>query len=408
MKSYLAFVTLVVVCSAGYVMGKDESVLAGDSTPLYVLPKGVQTRWATAENPKAERGAGGKTKGGRKGTPCFGLEPGKSQVVAEVKGQSGMVRRIWGTIIGCWEWGPKEERERLGKMLRGARIDMYWDGEDKPAVSAPLGDFFCHGLGKMSKFNSALFSSPEGRSFNCSIPMPFKKGMKIEITNETEHGLWALFFEVDYTVGDKLGDDVMYFHAHWRRENPTTLQKDYEFLPKVEGAGRFLGVNVGVIADTEKYLNSWWGEGEVKIYLDGDTDYPTLCGTGTEDYIGTGWGQGRYAQPYEGCHLADHENMQFCFYRLHIPDPVYFSNDIRVTIQQIGAADRGTFDKFKARKQVLHKTGPGLVEIDWEMQKDVPLFERQDDWSSCAYFYLDKPVSNLPPLAPVEERVKGL
>ena len=146
----------------------------------------------------------------------------------------------------------------------------------------------------------------------------------------------------------------------------------------------------------------------MKIYLDGDTDYPTLCGTGTEDYIGTGWGQGQYAQPYEGCHLADHENMQFCFYRLHIPDPVYFSNDIRVTIQQIGAADRGTFDKFKARKQVLHKTGPGLVEIDWETQKDVPLFERQDDWSSCAYFYLDKPVSNLPVLAPVEERVMGL
>jgi hypothetical protein len=285
---------------------------------------------------------------------------------------------------------------------------MYWDGEEKPAVSAPLGDFFGHGLGRMATFESALFSSPEGRSFNCCVPMPFKKGMKIVATNETEYGCWAFFFEVDYTIGDRIGDEVMYFHAYWRRENPTTVKKDYELLPKVEGAGRFLGVNVGVIANKELYFDSWWGEGEVKIYIDGDTEYPTLCGTGSEDYIGTGWCEGRYSNLYQGCHLADMENMRFCFYRLHIPDPIYFRKDIRVTMQQIGAADRGTFDKFKERRQKMYKTGEELVEIDWDKQKDVPLFERQDDWSSCAYFYFDKAVSNLPALAPVEERIAGL
>jgi len=415
MKMYLAVVLAsVMVGCAGCGIENNAFVGRGAAEPgwgadsLFVYPKGVQTRWVTAENPNAEKGGGGKTKGGRKGSPCFGLNPGESRVIAEVKGKSGMVRRIWGTILGSWEAGPAEERQRLGKMLRGARIDIYWDGSDKPAVSAPLGDFFGHGLGRMAKFESALFSSPEGRSFNCYVPMPFKSGMKIVVTNETEHGLWALFLDVDYTVGDRFSDDVMYFHSYWRRENPTTLKRDYELLPRVEGAGRFLGVNVGVAANKELYFNSWWGEGEVKIYVDGDTERPTLCGTGTEDYIGTGWGQGQYSHAYQGCHLADAEKMQYCFYRLHIPDPVYFSRDIRATIQQIGAADSGTFDKFKARRQKMYKTGEELVEIDWDKQKDVPLFERQDDWSSCAYFYLNKPASNLPALAPVEERIAGL
>src|SRR4029079_5990915 len=108
-------------------------------------------------------------------------------------------------------------------------------------------------------------------------------------------------------------------HAHFRRENPTTLQQDYELLPLVRGKGRFLGVNVGVQADKERYGTTWWGEGEVKVYLDGDTDLPTLCGTGTEDYIGTAWGQGRFAHLYQGCPVADGEAMAYCFYRYHIP-----------------------------------------------------------------------------------------
>jgi hypothetical protein len=389
----------VTVSVAETAICSDAATPAGDNAAavLYVLPDGVETRWASPENFVAERSAAGKANAGRKGSANFPLKTGQSKVLAEVQGKSGMVRRMWMTID-----------DRKPDMLRGLRLDIYWDGADKPAVSAPMGDFFCHGLGRMSTFETALLSSPEGRSFNCCVPMPFKSGMKIVVTNETEHGLWALFLDVDYTVGDRFSDDVMYFHSYWRRENPTTLKRDYELLPRVEGTGRFLGVNVGVAANKELYFNSWWGEGEVKIYVDGDTEWPTLCGTGTEDYIGTGWGQGQYSHAYQGCHLADAEKMQYCFYRLHIPDPVYFSRDIRATIQQIGAADSGTFDKFKARRQKMYKTGEDLVEIDWDTQKEVPLFERQDDWSCCAYFYLDKPVNNLPALAPVEERIAGL
>ena len=129
----------------------------------------------------------------------------------------------------------------------------------------------------------------------------------------------------DYTVGDRHGDDVLYFHAHWRRENPTTLQKDFEILPRVAGRGRYLGACCSVIPDQKKFLKSWWGEGEVKVYLDGDDGRPTLCGTGTEDYIGTAYGQGQFSHRYQGCHIADRENFRYAFYRLHIPIPSGFT-----------------------------------------------------------------------------------
>src|SRR5579863_2834867 len=219
-------------------------------------------------------------------------------------------------------------------MLRGLRIDAFWDGAATPAVSAPFGDFFGHGLGEMAKFENEFFSSPEGESFNCCLPMPFKSGMKIVVTNEATKPVELFFYEVDYTVGDPHGPETPYLHAHWRRENPTTQLRDFEFLPMVKGRGRFLGVNVGIISNTETYFKSWWGEGEVKIYLDGDTDHPTLCGTGTEDYVGTGWGLGAYSHRYQGCPLADSARSRYAFYRYHVPDPIYFHSDIRVTCQQ--------------------------------------------------------------------------
>ena len=287
-------------------------------------------------------------------------------MLAEAYHTSGIIRRIWITIS-----------DRSPEMLRGLKLEMYWDGASQPAVSSPIGDFFCQGLGTMTTFQSALFASPEGRSFNCYIPMPFLTGMKITATNESGKDLDAFFYDVDYTLGDKLPGNLLYFHAYFHRENPTTLQKDYEILPKVEGRGRYLGCNIGVIADLAKYKKNWWGEGEVKAYLDGDESYPTLCGTGTEDYIGTGWGEGHFDNLYQGCTLADEEKFHYCFYRLHIPDPVYFQQDARVTIQQIGWGDKG-------------------------------LFERQDDWSSCVWFYLDKPSDHLPPIDPPEKRIAGL
>lgn len=282
---------------------------------------------------------------------------------------------------------------------------MYWDGAKTPAVSAPVGDFFGIGLGQTAVFQSALFSNPEGRSFNCFVPMPFKTGMRIVMTNESGVNLDELFYDVNYTVGDKHPANTLYFHAHYRRENPTQLQRDYEILPRVEGRGRYLGTNIGVIVDQNTYFNTWWGEGEVKIYLDGDSQFPTIAGTGTEDYIGTAWGQGQFAHLYQGSPVADEQNKRWCFYRYHIPDPVFFYKDVRITMQQIGyLADHSRGGIIRAGRR-LYRAGPGLVEMD--TSKDGK-FERADDWSSCAYFYLDRSENNLPKLDPLEKRVAGL
>ena len=145
-------------------------------------------------------------------------------------------------------------------------MDIYWDNAKTPAVSAPFGDFFGQGLGRCQKFESAFFSNPEGKSFNCCVPMPFKSAFKIVLTNESANDIAMVFYDVDFTVGDEVDENTLYLHAHWRRENPTKLQRDYEFLPKVNGRGRFLGVNVSVIADSKTYYKSWWGEGECKVY----------------------------------------------------------------------------------------------------------------------------------------------
>jgi hypothetical protein len=367
---------------------------AARAQELYELPDAVETRWASPENPRGEKGAGGRAGGGRKGAPTIAIKAGASAVLAEARGASGTVRRIWMTIP---DRGPR--------MLRGLRIDIYWDGAARPAVSAPLGDFFGVGLGRMATFESALFSNPEGRSLNSIVPMPFKTGMRIVVTNESGRDLPELFYDVNYTLGDRHPSNMLYFHAHWRRENPTRLQRDYEILPKVSGRGRYLGTSVGVTIDRKTYFNTWWGEGEIKIYLDGDQELPTLVGTGTEDYVGTAWGQGQYAHLYQGSPVADEGAGQWSFYRYHIPDPVYFRRDVRVTMQQIGYLADHSRGGLVREGRKLYRAGPGLVEKDIATDGK---FERADDWSSVAYFYLDRPENDLPPLAPVAERLAGL
>jgi len=356
----------------------------------------VQSRWSTWENPFGIKGEGGKARAGRKGSAMFPLKAGESKVIAEVVNQSGTVRRIWMTMY-----------DKSAVMMRGMRLDFYWDGADRPAVSVPIGDFFGQGLGQMASFESALFCNPEGRNFISYVPMPFKKGMKVVVTNETEVDQRQFWYEIDYTLGDRHGDDMLYFHAHWRRENPTKLKEDYEILPLVEGSGRYLGASVGVIANQQEYMHTWWGEGEVKIYLDGDRSYPTLCGTGAEDYIGTAYGLGKFSHQYQGCPLADWTKLRYCFYRLHIPDPIFFEKDVRVVIQQIGGGAEEFQKEFIEKGTVLYETGEGLKPRDLQ-NNPAGLFERCDDYSSCAYFYLDRPMNNLPELAPLGQRLGGL
>ncbi len=374
---------------------------------IYQLPENTTTGWSSFENPKAEKAAGGKENRGAKGHAFNKIKSGEEIELLNIEG-SGVVNRIWMTFS-----------DRSPEMLRSLVIEMYWDKNSKPAVSVPIGDFFGIGLGKRVPFESVFFTDPEGRSFNCYIPMPFKTGAKIVVRNESDKDLDALFFDVNFNRKDS-EKDVAYFHAYWNRDTKTKLGKDFEILPKVSGKGRFLGTNIGV-KTAEGYEDTWFGEGEVKMYIDGDSDYPSLIGSGTEDYIGTAYGQGSFSHQFQGSPLADSEKGIYAFYRYHNPDPVYFYEDIRVTIQQIGGAPKKKvlqlIDKGVSLEPITIDAKEGFIKLlegnysglgDPELPDGWTNFYRSDDVSATAYFYLNKPVSNLPSLPAVTERIKEL
>lgn len=373
----------------------------------YKVPSESDTRWISFENPQGAKGAGGKENKGAKGHPADQITAGETKVLMDVQG-AGIIQRMWLTID-----------DRSPAMLRSLRLDMYWDGNTKPAVSVPLGDFFGLALGRKKAFQTVLFSDAEGRSFNFTIPMPYRTAARVTLTNESDKTI-TLFYDIAYQQVTSHPNDVTYFHAYWHRIQKTELGKDFEILPQVKGRGRFLGTNIGIITDP-LYQKSWWGEGEVKIYLDGDGALPTLNGTGTEDYIGTAWGQGEFNHWYQGCLVADENSRQWAFYRYHVPDPVYFQKDCKVTIQIMGGD--GT---DKVREYV--RNGAKLTPVTVSGEKFVKLFEqnpvpdlmdadfptgwtnfyRQDDVCATAYFYLSSPTSTLPAIQAVEERVAAL
>lgn len=377
---------------------------------LYEKPKGVKTRWISFENTTTERGKAALENKSAKGHAFDNVRPGETKTLLDIQ-TSGSIRKIWLTI-----------NDRSPEMLRGLKLEMYWDGSERPAVSAPLGDFFGISLGRRVQFECALFSDPEGRSFNCFIPMPFRTAARVTLTNELDRPLPLLFYDIDVLIDEQHSDDVLYFHTHWRREAPNSLGQDFDILPWVPGAGRFLGCNFGVITDSQ-YEGSWFGEGEVKAWFGKDA-HPTLCGTGTEDYIGTGWGQGKYIHRTQGCSIADDANGHWAFYRYHVDDPVYFDDGCRIVIQTIGGAGKGKTIK-------LQNAGVPLIPISLHPLSErgfIPLLEldppqdireehfeecwcnfwRQDDWSVTAYFYLDQPGGCLPDLQPVHERIANL
>jgi hypothetical protein len=315
--------------------------------------------------------------------------------------------------------------DRSPEALRGLRLDMFWDGAARPAVSVPLGDFFLHGAGEMVPMETALFASPEGRSFVSYSKMPFRKGARIVVANESGRPVNLIFFDVDYRRLANQPEDALYFHAWWSRERATTLGRDFRILPRIEGRGRFLGASVTVLTNPA-YRDTWWGEGEVKIAIDGDRpDRPTLVGTGTEDYIGTAWGQGAYINRFQGAPIATWEGGgRWTFYRFHIPDPIYFARGIEVSLQQMGGAR-------KAIVLDLQKSGAPLIPVTIDpgsranfqqlltRQPPVPLsdpslpdghtnYYRSDDVSAVAYFYLDRPDGALPPIAPAAARLDAL
>ncbi|MEP7144154.1 MAG: glycoside hydrolase family 172 protein [Ferruginibacter sp.] len=377
---------------------------------LYEFDSSSSPRWSSFENMTAEKGRAAMENNGAKGHPSDGLDPGETKVLLNVK-TPGIINRIWITII-----------DRSPEMLRSLKIEMFWEDAKKPAVSVPFGDFFGMGLGKTASFHNTLFANPEGRSFMCFIPMPFKKAARIQITNESGKRLSHIFYDINFQQVTKWNEDNLYFHAYWHRDTATELAKDFELLPEVYGRGRFLGVNVGVNANPV-YENYWWGEGEVKMYIDGDKEFPTLAGTGTEDYIGTAWGQGEFFNDYSGCLLANKDSMGWAFYRYHIPDPIFFKTDCKVTLQQMGGnrkelvaglQSKGVplipvgLDDTKKPVQPLYKKGTIVDLKDPSLSDGFSNFYRTDDVSATAYFYLGSASNDLPALQPLSIRLYNL
>ncbi|MDR3260352.1 MAG: DUF2961 domain-containing protein [Tannerella sp.] len=351
-----------------------------------------QSAWVSFENRTGEKGAAAQENKGAKGHPADRIAAGDSCELLQIKGP-GIINRIWITV-----------NDRSPEMLRALWIRMYWDDASTPAVSAPLGDFFCNGLSIMTDFENCFFSNPEGRSMNTIVPMPFRTAARIVLVNTSSKDLTHVFYDIDLTRLKKWDKDMLYFHCYWNRENPTTLGKDYTVLPETKGEGRFLGVSMGIQADSI-YKHTWWGEGEMKFYLDGDSDFPSLCGTGTEDYIGTAWGQGRFCNRYQGCLTADGPKRLWSFYRFHVPDPILFSESCKVTLQQIGGSGRDeVLELYRANVPLIPITVDVSAEGRFIRLLDDPLsmddsafpdawvnFYRQDDVSSAAYFYLNQP-----------------
>ena len=161
----------------------------------------------------------------------------------------GIINRMWFTI-----------NDRSPEMLRSLKLELFWDNDKTPAVAVPFGDFFGMGLGKTASFHNAFFANPEGRSFQCFIQMPFKQSARIQITNESGKRLSHVFFDINFEKLQVWNANYLYFHSYWNRDTATTLAKDFELLPRVNGKGRFLGVNIGINSNPV-YKNYWWGRG---------------------------------------------------------------------------------------------------------------------------------------------------
>ncbi len=375
---------------------------------LYQLPQGGQSRMASPENPNGVKGAGARANAGAKGHAFDRIKAHGHLDLLNVTG-AGVIQRIKLTVD-----------DRSPKMLRSLRIAMYWDGAKTPAVSAPLGDFFGLAFGATAAYDTALFTDAEGRSFTARIPMPSRTGARIVIYNDSDQDLEHIYYNVNFERLPHAPKDMGYLHVYWHRATPA-LGHPFVILPRVSGRGRYLGVNLGIVANPV-YDKLWWGEGEVKMYLDGDRKYPSIAGTGAEDYFDTAWGAGRFVDRYSGCLIADKQHGRWACYRYHVPDPVYFYRDIKVTVQQIGGGPLAAVRKIAAAGAPLDPISvdesghmvnlkamrhpPRLTDPDFP--HGWTNFFRRDDWCATVYFYLDRPTDALPRPAPLAVRVHGL
>jgi Protein of unknown function (DUF2961) len=362
---------LLLLPCLGWAQSGTYDGLDNNLSNIYRL-SGAKTYSISSENPTGAKGKGGMaTEGtgaraardlgqGWKISPSMRIEAGQTLTLADISG-SGQIEHIWMTPTGNW---------RLS-ILR-----MYWDGETDPSVEVPVGDFFAMGWNKYAPISSLPICVNPGSAFNSYWPMPFRKGAKLTLQNLDDKPM-VIYYQIDYSAASVPADSA-YFHAQFRRVNPLPYKQVYTILDGVKGKGQYVGTYMawGV------HNSGWWGEGEIKFYLDGDQAFPTINGTGTEDYFNGSYDfenpathqYDEFTSPYSG--LAQvikpdgvyQSQERFGLYRWHIPDPIRFDRDLRVTMQDLGWQSGGRF---------------------------LPLM---DDMSSVAYWYQTEPHAAFPKL----------
>lgn len=332
----------------------------------------AQSRSISPENFTGKKGNGGMATTGTgescardlgqgwKISPSVKIEAGQTFEIADISGP-GAIEQIWMTPTGNWRFS----------ILR-----IYWDDQEHPSVECPAGDFFACGWGRFAPVSSLAVCVNPGSAFNCYWPMPFKKRCRITMENLDDADM-VLYYQINYSLGDQ-PENAAYFHAQFRRVNPLPYKDVYTILDGVQGNGRYVGTYMAWGVNNA----GWWGEGEIKFYLDGDREFPTICGTGTEDYFCGSYNfenkeTRRYEEfttPYAGMPQVlrpdglYQSQTRFGLYRWHITDPVRFQKDLRITIQALGWRSGGRY---------------------------LPL---QDDISSVAFWYQTLPGKEFPEL----------
>ncbi len=340
----------------------------------------AKSRSISPENFTGEKGRGGMSVDGPaanaarglgqgwKVSPYMFIEPGATVDLADIAG-SGAIQQIWMTLArGKW---------------RHTILRAYWDDQEQPSIECPAGDFFANGWEKFAQVSSLPVCVNPGRAFNCYWEMPFRKRARLTLTNLSAEQI-IVYYQINYTLTE-VGEDVAYFHAQFRRVNPLPFKEVYTLLDGVQGAGHYVGTYMAWGVNNA----GWWGEGEIKFFLDGDDPFPTICGTGTEDYFCGAYnfdpgliGRDRpsayqeFNTPYAGLPQVIRPDgiyaaqTRFGLYRWHIMDPVRFEADLRVTIQALG----------------------------WRTDQDRRYLPLQDDIASVAYWYQTLPTAPFPAL----------
>ncbi|MDP8244435.1 MAG: DUF2961 domain-containing protein [Candidatus Hinthialibacter antarcticus] len=369
-------IVLAVVVFAGAGWAQDFNGLDMNLGNLYRMSD-AKTRSISPENFTGAKGMGGRAVDGTgkhasrelgqgwKVSPSVRVESGSTFTIAEIEGP-GAIQHIWLTPTGNWRYS----------ILR-----MYWDDEETPSVECPVGDFFGMGWGEYAPLNSLPVVVNPGSAFNCYWTMPFRKKCKITLENIDENAM-VVYYQIDYTLTE-VPEDAAYFHAQFRRVNPLPYKDVYTIVDDIKGKGQYVGTYMAWGLNS----NGWWGEGEIKFFMDGDKDWPTICGTGTEDYFLGSYGfenkakreYETYTTPYVGFHQLikpdgfNRAQQRVGLYRWHVMDPVRFEDDLRVTMQALGWRSGGRY---------------------------LPL---QDDIASVAFWYQSEPHGKFPKLPSKDE-----